>query len=54
MPKKGKMMIPDLFLSLPSRRESKITFLASSVPAVDVDSRLRGNDGMADVWSVVG
>ena len=47
-------MIPDPFPSLPRRRESKITFLARSVPAVDVDSRLRGNDGMADVWCVVG
>ena len=47
-------MIPDLFRSLPRRRESKITFLVSSLPAVDVDSRLRGNDGMADVWCVVG
>ena len=44
MLKKGKMMIPDPFPSLPRRRESKITFLVSSLPAVDVDSRLRGND----------
>ena len=47
-------MIPDLFRSLPRRRESKITFLVSSLPAVDVDFRLRGNDGMADVWCVIG
>jgi len=47
-------MRPDPSPSLPHRRESKITFLSGSVPAMDVDSRLRGNDGVAGVWRVVG